>query len=301
MLISLALALAAPAAAPAGATTLVTQPMTCPIGGASFDYRVPVSGPVAGLRPDGRPYGTGTYPPPLPECPGNGLVLYKDYTPQEAKTLEPLVASDDYQALRKTDTQYYRAYWLMKQMGVGPERSLLALLEAAWEADGKTDLRARYLTELAEESAKVPARPTDLNWLGLEGRAIDALRELGRFDEASARLAKVPVKALDVRVPEGAGASEEAVRQARLKRGWLAYFEGLKAAIARKDASAEPFDMIPKGVAYGYCLDRTASLDDGQRAFCDGEKAGVEELRVARAKAEDELKALRQSREASGR
>ena len=275
--------------------------MICPIGGESFDYQQPLSSAALGLRPDGKPYGTSAAPAPLPECPGNGLVLYKDYTQDETKTLGPLVGSDEYQALRKTDTQYYRAYWLMRQMGVGPEDYLWALLQASWEAEGKPQLRARYLAELAEQSAKVPPAPADMDWIGMEGRAIDALRELGRFDEASARLAKVPLARLDVPVPEGRGASEDAVKQAKAKRGWLTFFQQLKVAIDRKDSSLEPFDLIPRNVALGYCIDRAANLDEVQHAFCTKEQAGVDEMRTARAKAEDEIKALSRSREASGR
>jgi hypothetical protein len=281
------------------ATPTVRRAMTCPIGGEAFDYRQPVSSAALGMRPDGKPYGTSAAPPPLPECPGNGLVLYKDYTADEVKILEALLASEDYQALRKTDTQYYRAYWLMRQMGVGPEDYLWALLQASWEAEGKPELRARYLGELAAASAKVPPAPADIDWIGMEGRAIDALRELGRFDEAAARLARVPLGRLDVAVP--AGGSEKAVAEAKVKRGWLTFFQQLKAAIARRDASIEPFDMIPRTVALGYCIDRAASLAEEDRAFCGKEQAGVEELRTARAKAEDEMKALTRSREASGR
>ncbi|MDB5693125.1 MAG: hypothetical protein JWO81_2188 [Alphaproteobacteria bacterium] len=281
------------------ATPTVKRAMTCPIGGEAFDYQQPVSSAALGMRPDGKPYGTSAAPAPLPECPGNGLVLYKDYTADETKTLAPLVASDDYQALRRTDTQYYRAYWLMRQMGVGPEDYLWALLQAAWEAEGKPELRARYFGELAAASAKVPPNPADIDWIGMEGRSIDALRELGRFDEAAARLAKVPLARLDVAVPVGGG--EKAVSEAKVKRGWLSFFAQLKVAIARRDASIEPFDMIPRSVALGYCIDRTASLADQDRTFCAKEQAGVEEVRTARAKAEDDIKALSRSREASGR
>lgn len=289
-------------AVPAHAVTpTMKRAMTCPIGGEAFDYQQPLSSAALGERPDGKPYGTSAAPAPLPECPGNGLVLYKDYSADETKTLGPLVASDEYQALRKTETQYYRAYWLMRQMGVGPEDYLWALLQASWEAEGKPELRTRYQAELAEQSAKVPPAPTDMDWIGMEGRAIDALRELGRFDEASARLAKVPLARLDVPVPEGRGASEEAVKQAKAKRNWLGFFQKLKVAIDRKDSSLEPFDLIPRSVAFGYCLDRAANLDEGQRAFCTKEQAGVEEMRTARAKAEDDMKALTRSREASGR
>jgi hypothetical protein len=294
--------LAAFALAPAAfaATPTVRKTMTCPIGGEAFDYQQPVSSAALGMRPDGRPYGTSAAPARLPECPGNGLVLYKDYTADEAKTLAPLVASDEYQALRKTDTQYYRAYWLMRQMGVGPEDYLWALLQASWEAEGKPELRARYLAELAAESAKVPPDPSDMDWIGMEGRAVDALRELGRFDEAAARLAKVPLAGLDVPVP-GAGASEKAVQEAKVKRGWLAFFGQLKVAIARRDSSLEPFDMIPRSVALGYCIDRADGLNDDQRAFCTKEQAAVDQTRAERAKAEQDMKALSQSREASGR
>ena len=290
-----------PAPAAAAPSPTVKRVMTCPVGGETFDYQQPVSSAALGLRPDGKPYGTSAAPARLPECPGNGLVLYKDYTEDEAKTLAPLVASDDYKALRTADTQYYRAYWLMRQMGVGPEDYLWALLQAAWEAESQPELRMRYLSELVDQSAKVPPNPADMDWIGMEGRAIDALRELGRFDEAAARLAKVPLARLDVKVPEGPGANEAAVRDAKTKRGWYTFFDQLKTAIARKDSAIEPFDMIPRSVAIGYCLDRAATLSEDQHAFCTKEQAAVDEQRAARAKAEEDMKALSRSREASGR
>lgn len=293
-----ALFLLAPAVA---ATPAITKTMTCPIGGETFIYHQPVSSAALGMRPDGKPYGTSAAPAPLPECPGNGLVFYKDYTDDEVKVLGPLVASDEYQALRKTDTQYYRAYWLMRQMGVGPEDYLWALLQACWEAEGKPELRARYLAELAEQSAKARANPADLDWIGMEGRAINALRELGRFDEAAARLAKVPLARLDVPVPEGAGANPKAIEDAKAKRAWLTFFQQLKVAIARKDSSIEPFDLIPRSVAVGYCIDRAAALDETQHAFCTKQQAAVDEARAERARAAQDIKALSQSRDASGR
>jgi hypothetical protein len=128
----------------------------------------------------------------------------------------------------------------------------------------------------------------------MEGRSIDALRELGRFDEAEARLAKVPLAALE---PQ----SKDAPAQAKVKRDWVIFFQQLKVAIARKDSSIEPFDMIPHSVALGYCIDRASTLDDGQRAFCTKEQADVDQLRAERARAEQEMKALSQPRDASGR
>jgi hypothetical protein len=292
--------LALPAAAPALAGAPVTRTMTCPVGGASFPFTTSASYSTYGERPDGKPFGSWSFPLALPECPDNGLVLYKEYTAEEVARLEPLVASEAYQALRKEDTPYYRAYWLMKAMGLGPERYLWALLQASWEAEAKPELRKRYLAELAEASAAVPPRPADLNWIGMEGRAVNALRELGRFDQALERLAKVPLASLEAPMP-AAGASPETAAQARTRRGWLAFFTNIKAVIERRDSSREPLAMLPRSVALGRCIDQADKLGESDRAYCEKESAGVEAIRASRAKLARETEALRQSREASGR
>jgi len=296
----LAAALAAgPLAAPAAAAT-TSETMTCPIGGASFTFGRGDSDVRSGTRPDGKPYGTSTYPSPLPECPDNGLVLYKQYTPEEVAKLEPIVASDAYQALRTSDTSYYRAYQLMKQMGLGPEDYLWALLQASWQADAKPELKTRYLTELVEGSAATTPQPDDLNWIGMEARSANALRELGRFDEATARIDRIPTASLDVRVPLGQ-ASDEAVREAKSRRAWLDYLKELRTVIARRDSAAEPLDLIPRNVALDRCVGEEAKLSTSDRGFCERESAAVAALRTKRDQAAREAEALRQSREASGR
>jgi hypothetical protein len=291
-----AAALAAQASAPAAPAP---QSMTCPIGGATFTYAPAARQTPTGERPDGKPYGAAV--PALPECPDNGLVLYKEYEAADVAKLEPLVAGEAYQALRKEDTQYYRAYWLMREMDEAPARYLWALLQASWEAEGKPELRKRYLTELAEVSAKVEGKPSDLNWIGMEGRAINALRELGRFDEAAARLAKVPLKSLDQPMPAGAAATPEAVTRARWRRGWLAFFRGLGPVLARKDSSLEPLDLLPQRVAFDRCADQADALDEAGKAFCEKEAAAVQAFRTERDRLAKEMEALRRSREKSGR
>jgi hypothetical protein len=286
------------ATAPAPGAAPAAQKMKCPVGGAPFSY-TPAPQPAGiGMRPDGRPYAGGVVPPPLPECPDNALVLYKDYSDEEVAKLTPLVESADYQALRR-ESQYYRAYWLMKAMGVDSDRYLLALLQAAWQADDRPELRARYLAEFADESARVEARPDDINWIGMEGRAVDALRELGRFDDAAARLAKVPLDALAS--PDPATATGADARRAQLHKSWLTYFEQQKAAIARRDSSAEPFDMIPRELALRYCIERSAALDPHQQAFCTQEKKAVEAMRASLDNSQVDLKAISRPRSESGR
>ena len=296
----LASALAAAPLFAAVAGMPVTQRKTCPIGGAEFDFATTASYSTWGTRPDGKPYGSWTFPLALPECPDNGLVLYKEYDAEEIAKLEPLVASEAYQALRREDTTYYRAYWLMREMGLGPEQYLWALLQASWQADDRSELRARYQAELIDGSAKAEPKPDDLNWIGMEARAVNALRELGRFDEALVRLDKVPTALLDVQVPAGA-ADSAPVRQARQRRAWLEYFKDLRAVIERRDPASEPFDLLPRRVSLGRCLDEATTLGEQPRAFCDKEKVTVDEMRAARDKLARETEALRQSREASGR
>jgi hypothetical protein len=294
----LAATFAALASSAAGAQTAApaapaARAMTCPIGGGTLSF-TPVAPPVVqGERPDGRPYGNVKFPLALPECPDNGLVLYKEYDSGETAKLEPLVGSAPYKALRKEETQYYRAYWLMRELGEPAERYLWALLQASWEAEGRPELRKRYLTELAEASAKVPPRPADLNWIGMEGRAINALRELGRFEEALARLDKVPVTSLDT--------LSDATAQSRARRGWRAFFTAIRPVIERKDSSLEPLDLLPRSIAYGRCLEAPAKLDGPGRAFCEKEAAAVAALKASRDKLAKEAETLRRSREASGR
>jgi hypothetical protein len=297
---------AAPLTSTAATTTPTARPappapqaMTCPIGGGSFTYTRPAPQSVPGTRPDGKPYGA-VAPPPLPECPDNGLVLYKEYTPEEVARLEPLVASPAFQEMRASDTQYYRAYWLMKEMGLAPESYLWALLQASWQADGKPELRARYLGELIEASAKVPPNPSSLNWVGMEAHSINALRELGRFDEARSRIEMVALQPLDVRIPTGA-ASDPAVQDARKRRTWLSFLKTLKTVIERKDSSPEPLDLIPRGVALNKCIDEAASLGGAAKSFCDSQATAVASVKENRARVARELEALRTSRDASGR
>jgi hypothetical protein len=275
--------------------------MTCPIGGGSFQFQ-PIAPPVAaGERPDGRPVGGSKFPLTLPECPDNGLVLYKEYDRGEIAKLKPLVESEAYQALRKDGTQYYRAYWLMREMGLRPERYLWALLQASWEAEGRPELRKRYMEELVEASAKVPPRPGDLGWIGMEGRAINALRELGRFEEALARLDQVPLTGLDAPAPTGAAATSQALAQARSRRGWRTFFTAIRPVIERRDSSIEPIDLLPRIVAAGRCIDEAGKLDSVGRAVCEKEASAIAAVRAARDKQAKELEALRRSREASGR
>src|SRR5262245_12651605 len=89
------------------ATMPITKEVKCPIGGKKFQYETTATLSKWGSRPDGKPYSNWEFPLALPVCPDNGLVVYAEFSPEEIKVLKPLVASDTYQAMRKTETPYY--------------------------------------------------------------------------------------------------------------------------------------------------------------------------------------------------
>jgi hypothetical protein len=244
------------ASAPAAAGTPIRIPSVCPIGGEQFSYGGTASYSTWGARPDGKPYGSWTFPFELPECPGNGLIVYKTFDEGELARLRPIIESDRFRALRTGgDSQYYRAYWLMREMGSPPADYLSVLLQATWEAPVGSPLRARYLDELAQGMAGQGGEPADLVGFVMRARWINALRELGRFDEAAVLLARTSLEPLST-LDEGQS------------RGVREYDQTMGRLIARRDGSAEPFDAIPQSVMAGRCIDHAESLSEDARAYC---------------------------------
>jgi hypothetical protein len=261
-LLALALLLSSGAAL---AGTPITVQRTCPIGGERFAFATTGSYSTWGARPDGKPFGSWEFPLALPDCPGNGLVVYAEFSEADLARLRPLVASDDYQALRRRgDTSYYRAYWLMRRMDAPAPNTLWMLVQASWQAEGNPDMRRRYLEELVEAAPMLGA-PRDVTNIAVRSRVINALRELGRFDEASAMLEATPVEEI---APDSA--------TVRSTADWRGHYRQLARLIARRDASIEPIDMIPWRVGQERCEGEAAArLDEPQRALCREIAAGA--------------------------
>jgi hypothetical protein len=283
MIATVALLILAPHAAWAGMP--VMKEMKCPVGGKKFTYETTASFTRWGSRPDGKPYGSWVFPLAFPVCPDNGLVVYGEFSPDEVEILKPLVASDTYQAMRKVDTPYYLAQWLMREFDAPPQNVLWMLLQASWEADGNAALKARYQREYVELAAKYPKPESgdDLDWIVTQARAVNALRELGQFDAALALQEKLPLHSLDVPVPEekvsgttpsGLGKQIEngaQIRAAEARRSWIAYFDKMKVVIQRGDASAEPLDMIPARVAAEHCMKQPDLSKPEIKSVCESE------------------------------
>ena len=267
MMIAGALAIWAALTTPAQAGTPYEKQMTCPVGGKTFTYTATGSFSTFGSRPDGKPYGSWVFPMPLPECPTNRLVVYRDFLPEEIAPLTQLVQSPEYAALHG-ETPYYRAQWLSTRMDAGKVDYplwLLLLLQASWEVDDDLPRKARYQAEFVERAAAFPIDPPKVETLILRFRVANALRELGRFDEALIALDTIP---LDVPTPLVGDPTidNEEDREAReylAEQGAL-----LREYIARRDTSSEPVRMVPESTAAFICALATETAATDIDPFC---------------------------------
>lgn len=265
MMIAGALAIWAALATPAHASMAYEKQMTCPVGGETFTYIATSSFSTFGSRPDGKPYGSWIFPTPLPECPTNRLVMYRNFLPEEIAQLTQLVQSADYVALHG-EAPYYRAQWLATRMDAGKaDYPLWILLQASWGVDDDLPRKARYQAEFVERSAAFPIDPPKVETLILRFRVANALRELGRFNEALAALDTI---SLDVPTPL-VGDPVIDNEEDREAREYLAEQSALlREYIARRDTSSEPVRMVPESTAASICALAMATVAADVDPFC---------------------------------
>jgi hypothetical protein len=265
------------------ASTPFPIPMKCPVGGKTFTHIGTGSSSTWGARPDGKTYGSWESPEPVPECPDNGLVIFEKFSKDDIKKLEVIVPSAEFQALR-SETTYFRIHYLHQKLHADAGPMPWILLQAKWESDNDASRHKRY-TEAFIESAKLKLKTStqnDLGWWALNGRLVNALRELGRFEEATALISVLPLKNLNVPIPakkvsgttsSGLGQvveNWEEIRAAENKRSWIGYFQDMQKLIARKDISLEPLDMIPVREAASICEHKAQMLTDFEKSYCIG-------------------------------
>jgi hypothetical protein len=260
--------------------------MKCPLGGKPFTHIGTATSSQWGSRPDGKPYGSWTFPMPLPVCPDNGLVVYREFTREDIRRLKPLVATPEYQAARKQDTTYYLAQWLMRQLDEPLDQRLRMLQQASWQSDLQFDRKRAYQEEYVRRASEY-ARPDDpkaeLNWFAIQLRAANALRELKKFDEAMLWLDALPLQSLVVEIPPAQpdnGNHAERVDAAH-RRDWLRYADSLRKVIARKDSSSEPIDMVPTRVAANLCVGYPTTLPE-YKVVCESEGMRHQRERAAK-------------------
>lgn len=230
--------------------------LTCPVGGERFTAVTTLAYSTMGDRPDQKPYSELPFPRPLPECPGNGLVMFASFTPAETVQLGKWVETPTYQGMRATESPFYRAYWLAKKIGRPDADAIELLLPAIWSAkeedrDNPNRPRtSRYQRVLISAVEVIPADVSVDDRVWLQGQAANARREMGEF-AAAERIRK---------------RAEEAIPQTT-RPALATYLQKLKVVIARKDRSDEPLDMIPEVQAAIVCKNERAE-DDFSRNYC---------------------------------
>lgn len=237
---------------PAAASTYALVEKTCAVGGEKFQYSELVSYSTYGAMPDGMPFGSADFPIALPQCPGNGLVMYSDFDAARVKKLEPVVLGAEYQELRKTETPYFLAYRLAEQIGDSASVPWL-LLSATWEAKNSDPGSGRARRYAETFVALVKAMPVDnaaFMSIALRARAANALRELGRFEEAEMLRTSIVI------APNAGGDARDAAGN---RKGWQGYLSNLAAPIARRDGARQPIDMADVGTAAYRCLEPESS------------------------------------------
>jgi len=206
----------APAAAQEDGSSIDVREFTCPLGGASFNQEVGyyILGDLT--MPDGSWPGDDKIGVQIPVCPDNGLVLLPDLTPDEDSdddsfrdhwirylaysapelaALPALIADPEYRAL-KSDGGYAQAWWIADKLGHSPV-SRFALLQRSTWATRDPALRKKLVARFAEHAPALVAQfpQEDEQKRHSQLLIVNALRELGRFDEALAYLDAVDFRA----------------------------------------------------------------------------------------------------------
>jgi hypothetical protein len=186
-----------------------TQKFTCPVGWEQFEQNVNWIGYPLAARPDGGVLGSEYTDVMIPECPGNGMVMvpkhdsggdneaaFAPYSPAELTKLPALIASPEYQALLK-EARYYRLYWIGKKLGRPAAQQLHLMQHISYIFVPTPEQQRRYLEFFVAETDAILAggQADEVLQLRFNFFVANALRRLGRFDEARTRIAQINVDA----------------------------------------------------------------------------------------------------------
>ena len=248
------------AAPPAHATTYAEEEFVCPIGGETFKALVVMSNSSFGQRPDGRAYS------PLPvypvvECPENGFLMFdEDFTEEELTVLEAAIATPEFKAMRETETQHYRVWWLKEKAGREPLSKISSLYQATWESDYDRERKIRYQAQFASAMGQFKrSEDNATSWFWLNLRAVNALRETGNFAQASQRLDLVMK-------PEHLPTDPDELENAR-------YFAGeMRTLIGEENSHNEPANMVPTNIAMFRCAAPQSPLTPVEVTACESER-----------------------------
>lgn len=250
----------------ASATVVMPENIICPVGGEEFKTYAIMSHTSWGQRPDGRPYGTLPIIP-LPECPANRFVIFDDdFSSAEIARLTQLVEGKEYQSISQHEAPYYCAWWLAAAIGRPVSEQAMLLLQAGWQMDGDAARKRGYQSRFVDLVAGLALVASDEGpnfWLRL--REVNALRELGRFEEAGERLKAFLDPAL------WPGDRDELT-------GLAVFLQGETLLIADRNPASEPANMLPDQIAKQRCA--ASEEFHGVEALACARLAGADDARI---------------------
>ena len=169
------------------AHALTTRPVehTCPIGGEKFTSVMVMSGFSIDMKTDLEPVGMVMAPAPIPVCPSNKFVMFKDdFTQQELDKYEKVIRSEAYlkQVAEKASAQRLAGVMLeLAGENQNAEQMMSIFLHASWLGGHQQDLeKVLHYADLTLKDGSLPAEKR-VNTKLVRG---EMLRKLSRFDEA---------------------------------------------------------------------------------------------------------------------
>lgn len=171
-----------------------TVDRTCPIDGKRFQYQTAPASVYRELYLDMKPVDPSISSWPLPKCPDNGFVMYKDkFSESKIRKFRKFVISEPYRSLTNTHGTHYLAAVLMKRVEEPPYDVAWSLVRASWEAANDP---ARYQQYAEEALAAYEALPEG-RLLPRRERVVREMmsgeleRRLRRFDAAKKRFSGI--------------------------------------------------------------------------------------------------------------
>ncbi len=130
-------------------------------------------------------------PIPLPVCPNNHFVVYKNqFTDAEKEHLKKFVLSPEYQNLAKDNSSYFLLAKIFEYLGETDWHIANSYLLATWQVENKPEKEKQYLDLTLQHLNKFLStgnKEGDRTWETAQMLAGEMERRLGRFDDAKKR------------------------------------------------------------------------------------------------------------------
>lgn len=171
------------------------ETMTCPIGGESFEVTETLSCSTMGYKMSLAQVTSCDFVTVIPQCPTNGLPLYKEFSEEDLERLKAYIETDGYAAL-KGQSRFYLAYKIEQFLdGSDKAEEFWLLLQGLWDDTDsllKDDDYMQLLRAASVEGAKALGPESEPYYLammvyfnGLSGQKTLAQEQLAQMKLSS--------------------------------------------------------------------------------------------------------------------